>query len=99
MGESDKATTPETITEPAKASANSAKSRPVRPGVNAKGANTTHFLVPAAGGIKLDVEGERVQSLATDSPLGQALLGLSAGDTAEVKTPRGMLAYEVLSVR
>jgi len=66
---------------------------------SAKGASTTHFLVPAAGGIKLEVAGERVQSLATDSPLGQALLGLSEGDTAEVRTPRGMLAYDVLSVR
>jgi transcription elongation GreA/GreB family factor len=56
-------------------------------------------LVPAAGGVKLELAGERVQTLATDSPLGQALLGLSAGDTAEVKTPRGMLAYDVVSVR
>ena len=40
MGESDKATTPDTMTEPAKAKANSANKRPVRPGVKAKGANT-----------------------------------------------------------
>jgi transcription elongation GreA/GreB family factor len=66
---------------------------------SSKGASTTHFLVPAAGGVKLELAGERVQTLATDSPLGQALLGLSAGDTAEVKTPRGMLAYDVVSVR
>ena len=40
MGVSDKATTPEMSTAPAKASANSANKRPVRPGVKAKGANT-----------------------------------------------------------
>ena len=48
MGESDKATTPETMTEPAKASANSANSRPVRPGVNAKGANTATSVMVMA---------------------------------------------------
>ena len=40
MGDSDKATTPDTSTAPASASANSANKRPVRPGVNASGANT-----------------------------------------------------------
>ena len=40
MGVSVRATKPETITAPAKVRANSTNSRPVRPGVNARGANT-----------------------------------------------------------
>jgi len=40
MGDSVSATKPETITAPARASANSANNRPVRPGVNISGAYT-----------------------------------------------------------
>ena len=40
MGESVSATKPETMTEPASASANSVNSLPVRPGVKDSGANT-----------------------------------------------------------
>ena len=40
MGVSVSATKPDTSTAPASASANSVNSRPVRPGVKAKGANT-----------------------------------------------------------
>ena len=40
MGESVSATKPETTTAPARASANSANRRPVRPGVKASGAYT-----------------------------------------------------------
>ena len=40
MGDRVRATKPDTNTAPAKANANSLNSLPVRPGVNAKGANT-----------------------------------------------------------
>ena len=40
MGESVKATKPDTTTAPASAKANSVKSRPVRPGAKARGAYT-----------------------------------------------------------
>ena len=40
MGESVRATKPDTTTAPASASANSTNRRPVRPGVNASGAYT-----------------------------------------------------------
>jgi transcription elongation factor GreA len=33
------------------------------------------------------------------SPIGRALIGKSAGDTAEVKAPAGMRSYEILDVR
>ncbi len=57
-----------------------------------------YLLVSAAGGMRLSVEGIEVQTLAVQSPLGKALLGLSSGDEAEVTTPRGVKTYEVVSV-
>ena len=33
------------------------------------------------------------------SPLGEALMGLSAGDTATIKTPNGAMDYKIVEVR
>jgi transcription elongation GreA/GreB family factor len=62
-------------------------------------AKTTYFVVPVAGGMKLHAGGADVLTLATTSPLGGALLGLSEGDEAEVSTPQGTKTYAILSVR
>ena len=43
-----------------------------------------YFLVPAAGGERLQQGGVAVQTLTTQSPLGRALLGLTEGDEAEL---------------
>jgi transcription elongation GreA/GreB family factor len=59
----------------------------------------TYFLVPAAGGYTVHAGSESAQTLATRSPLGTALLGLSEGDDAEVKTGNGTRTYAVLRVR
>lgn len=56
------------------------------------------WLLPVAGGRSLEVDGGTVRTLATKSPLGVALLGLRAGDEAEVATPQGLRSYEVVSV-
>jgi len=58
------------------------------------GQRSTVFLVPAGGGVRVG----DVQSLATASPLGVALLGLTAGDEAEVHAAGGVRTYEVLRV-
>jgi transcription elongation GreA/GreB family factor len=60
-----------------------------------------YFLVPAAGGERLQLGGVEVQTLTTQSPLGRALLGLSEGDEAELPGRPGEPArvYEVVSVR
>lgn len=58
-----------------------------------------YFLLPAAGGERMQFEGVEVQTLATTSPLGASLLGLSEGDEAEVSTPQGMRTYLITSVR
>ena len=56
------------------------------------------LLVPAGGGTRARVEGVEVQAVTPTSPLGAALLGLSEGDEAEVRTPQGTKVYEVESV-
>jgi transcription elongation GreA/GreB family factor len=63
------------------------------------GKTVDYFLVVAAGGERLNVASGSLQTLATTSPLGQALLGLSVGDEAEVQSPQGPRYYEVLAVR
>jgi transcription elongation GreA/GreB family factor len=63
------------------------------------GARTqVYFVVPVAGGARLSVDGAEILSLATTSPLGAALLGLSEGDEAEVRTPQGLKSYEIVRV-
>ena len=59
------------------------------------GKTTTYLIVPAAGGRTV----EGIQTLATTSPLGRALLGLVEGDDVEVKTPSGMREHSIARVR
>lgn len=37
-------------------------------------------------------------SISTESPVGQALLGKAVGDSANVKTPGGMIVYTVIAI-
>lgn len=67
--------------------------------VSVKGSQTRYLIVPTAGGMTLSVDEETVHTLATTSPLGRSLLGLSEGDEAEVETPQGLRTYLVLRVR
>ena len=53
MGVSVRATNPDTTTAPASVNANSLKSRPVRPGVKASGANTAASVSVMATTAKL----------------------------------------------
>jgi len=62
-----------------------------------KGAH--YLIVPAAGGRTLELQGEKVTTLAPTRPLGRAILGLTQGDDAEVKTPQGLRTHSILSVR
>jgi len=66
------------------------------------GRRTRYFLVPAAGGERIEVDGVELQSLTTQSPLGRALLGLSEGDEAELPG-RGVgersRVFDIVSVR
>jgi transcription elongation GreA/GreB family factor len=64
-----------------------------------EGRRSLYFLLPAAGGERLPLAGGReVQTLATTSPLGAAMLGLTEGDDLEVSTPQGPRSYEIARV-
>ena len=54
-----------------------------------------YFLVPAAGGERVQFEGKEVHALSVTSPLGRSLLGLSVGDEAEVDSAQGTRIYEI----
>jgi transcription elongation GreA/GreB family factor len=64
-----------------------------------QGGKTTHyFVVVAAGGEHFALDGLKIQTLTTTSPLGAALLGLNVGDEAEVSSPQGSRIYEIVDI-
>jgi transcription elongation GreA/GreB family factor len=56
-----------------------------------------YFLIPTSGGSMIEVEGETVLVVSVFSPVGDALMGLKAGDEFEVETPKENRHYKVLS--
>ena len=63
-----------------------------------KNSKSLYFIVPAAGGRKVRIDGVEITAITTTTPLGEALVGLAAGDEAEVETPQGPKSYVVLRV-
>lgn len=66
--------------------------------VSLEGAHLTYFVCPFGGGMRVTVGGTEVQVITPQSPVGQALLGKSAGDVAEVRVQQGLREYEIRSV-
>ena len=58
------------------------------------GGGKTFFIGPQEGGLKLEIEGEEVVVITPGSPMGQELIGKSAGDEARI----GKVAYEIAAV-
>lgn len=56
------------------------------------------WIVPGAGGLELEQDELRVQTITPISPLAQALLGLEAGDEAKLRTSSGERSIKVLKV-
>lgn len=56
-------------------------------------------LIAPRGGLEVPVDGVTVRLVSSVSPLGEALCGLSADDTAEVDGPAGAVEVAVLAVR
>lgn len=56
------------------------------------------FLVAQAGGTSTTLDGQPVQVVTPQSPLGEALLGHKRGDVAEVEAQRAIREYEILAV-
>lgn len=52
-----------------------------------------YFLVPAGGGVRVTVGGQKVRTLTPDSPLGEALIGLRVEE--EVELPGGKARLRV----
>ena len=68
--------------------------------VDLNGKTSLLFLLPKGGGVSIQFEGQTVQVLTPNSPLGEALVGLQQGDTAFVETgPDRAKEYEILSVK
>lgn len=56
-----------------------------------------YFLIPTAGGTIVKVEEEAVLVVSVFSPIGDALMGLKAGDDFDVETPKETRNYQILS--
>lgn len=62
------------------------------------GSTRTVFLGPAAGGLKVEDDGEEIIVITPGSPLGRSLLGKSAGDRVEMSAGNVEKAYEIVEV-
>src|SRR5690606_34992856 len=62
------------------------------------GAEQCVFLVTAGGGLKLELDGRRVQLVTPEAPLGRALVGKLVGESFELRLAGALREYEVLSV-
>jgi hypothetical protein len=49
------------------------------------GKNSFVFIMPKGGGLMLNIDGNIIQTVTPTSPLGEALLGLKAGEVATVE--------------
>lgn len=57
------------------------------------------FLMPKGGGFSLNFEGTNVQVITPHSLVGEALIGLRAGEVAEVDVEDRVHEYKILAVR
>ena len=63
------------------------------------GVRTHYFLAPVGGGLRASPGGVEVQVVTPQSPMGQALVGKTAGDVVELRVKQGRREYEIVSVR
>lgn len=57
------------------------------------------LLLPQGGGIAVDHEDHHIQVITPQSPLGEALIGRTAGDVAVIDVGNQTKEYEIVSVR
>jgi len=60
--------------------------------------DASYFVVPAAGGLELEVEGGSVTSVTPTAPLGAALIGLFLDEDVEVSTPKGSRSFTLVAI-
>lgn len=56
------------------------------------------LIMPKGGGQSVIFEGQSVQVITAESPLGQALMGRKVGEEVEVQTGSILREYEILSI-
>jgi hypothetical protein len=66
--------------------------------VELNGRRSFVFLMSKGGGLRLSVQGITVQTLSPASPLGEALLGLHVGDSANVEYKNETQEYHILQI-
>lgn len=62
------------------------------------GSRAFYFVAPAGGGLVMRVDGNPVQVITPQSPLGEALLGKRTGDQVEVALSAGKRAYRIVGL-
>jgi len=62
------------------------------------GARTVFFMSPHGGGVRLELEGQSVQVVTPQSPLGKALLGRLHGDVIELRGKSGLREMTIVDV-
>lgn len=63
-----------------------------------KGSVIKVFLVPKGGGMTVTFDNQRIQVVASISPLGEALMGLSVGDIASAEIGERLVEYDIVDV-
>lgn len=63
-----------------------------------KGQTRKYFVAPTAGGTMLNIDGTPVLVISTFSPIGDAVLGVKAGEEFELETPNETRIYKVISL-
>lgn len=66
--------------------------------VELDGEKKTFFIAPKGGGLSMDFEGQRIMIITPNSPVGEALQGLKAGQSVDVDRGEETLEYDVISV-
>lgn len=62
------------------------------------GVRSTFLLVPAFGGVTVELDGAQVQVVTPPSPLGAALLGKAVGDVFELRGKAGLRELTIVDV-
>jgi transcription elongation GreA/GreB family factor len=63
-----------------------------------QGKHMNYFLIPTAGGTLLNVHNTPVLVVSVFSPIGDAMLGLKAGEEFELEAPKETRHYKVLTI-
>lgn len=63
-----------------------------------KGNERYYFLTSTSGGTMLTVDENTILVISVFSPLGNGALGLQAGESFEIETPKEMRTYKIIDV-